>query len=391
MTGRVLDIPIPQRKVGCQQMLSRAELKHHGNLRKRRLLDKVIAQATTVFKWPRRYVVVIGGCIYVFKDETSLKPTYATSLYGFTSVEHCDLEVSKEILFPFKLVCALEDRNQNYYFSAPSEKDLALWLKCIGEEMVFANGGLTVNRGGIPPVMKVQPLSSGATSPVSPTVRSLPVLPTTTKTSATSKEQRNVIWFSAPPPDDAVYISDVSSDDSDDEIYQVCGNKDIETKDKKQDVTRSTSKPIANAKSPVSKKTPVKEENDSVYVGGDSYKADTNWNSNETQKSIRIEPSLANAYWMKGADEAEEVMKRIAYEGAYMIRESNEKGYQTLMVYTEKLVRKYKVLMTDDKFCLESSGSKFDSVFHLICHYKTNKLPQRNTKLSRPYSSILTE
>lgn len=42
-------------------------------------------------------------------------------------IEPCGQEVGAGVSWPFKLICALQDRDRTYYFSAPSEKDLKVF------------------------------------------------------------------------------------------------------------------------------------------------------------------------------------------------------------------------------------------------------------------------
>lgn len=103
-----------------------------------------------------------------------------------------------------------------------------------------------------------------------------------------------------------------------------------------------------------------------------------------------VEPGLVGAYWSKPANQGEELMKSLTTEGTFMIRESKERGQQTLMVRCEASVSKYKIYIDEDgKFYLDASNPRFTTRSELVSHYKKNYLPRGTVMLTKPYSTVM--
>lgn len=103
-----------------------------------------------------------------------------------------------------------------------------------------------------------------------------------------------------------------------------------------------------------------------------------------------VEPGLVGAYWSKSANEGEELMKSLTTEGTFMIRESKERGQQTLMVRCEASVSKYRIFADEEgKFYLDASNPRFSTRSALLSHYTKNYLPRGSVMLSKPYSTVM--
>lgn len=139
-------IPIPCKDVSCQQLLSSSDVIHYGGLRQRQTVHRIVESTLPTvinIKWSRRYAVLHGGCLYLFKDEMSPHPLHSsTSLFGFTTCSCCSQEVSGHIPWPFKLASELEPRPRVYYFSSASQNESLKWVEKIQQQMIIANNYL---------------------------------------------------------------------------------------------------------------------------------------------------------------------------------------------------------------------------------------------------------
>jgi len=149
-------IPLPLKEIGCQELLNKGNVAYHGILRRQTMVQKLTSQMLSsvlsggqvkktsgpqhLLQWPRRYIVLYEGCLYMFKSETSNKPSYAVSLYGYSKIERQYGEVQGKVPWPFKLVNALNDKDNSIYLSAPTERDLTIWIERLEQQMIFANG-----------------------------------------------------------------------------------------------------------------------------------------------------------------------------------------------------------------------------------------------------------
>lgn len=84
-------------------------------------------------------------------------------------------------------------------------------------------------------------------------------------------------------------------------------------------------------------------------------------------------------------------MMQLEAEGTYMIRPSVDSSSKTLLAVAEFQLRKYRVHVNkDQKYSLEVHYTHmFDSIHQLLSFYKENNLPNRRTKLSKPYSELM--
>ncbi|ESN98704.1 hypothetical protein HELRODRAFT_162157 [Helobdella robusta] len=113
-------------------------LVHHGYLRRRRYVDKII-EPLPVINWIQSFVVLHNGSLYIYANELSNKPEKATSLFGFTKCCRCSDEVSSKIAWPFKVVNMLVEKDKTFYFSAASEKDMNTWISVIQGQLLKIN------------------------------------------------------------------------------------------------------------------------------------------------------------------------------------------------------------------------------------------------------------
>lgn len=109
------------------------------------------------------------------------------------------------------------------------------------------------------------------------------------------------------------------------------------------------------------------------------------------QQSLSVGDLEAAAMWSCDPGEGNRLMMQLADEGTYMIRPSVDACSKTLLVVAEFQLRKYKIHVNEDhNYSLQTHFTHvFDSVHQLISFYKDNNLPNRSTKLSKPYSELM--
>lgn len=418
-------IPIPMRDVACQDLITDRHVIHHGNLRRRTMLNnlaekvkvKQLKKLTTVIRWRQSYIVLHGGCLYIYDNETSMKPTRATSLYGFTGIEPCGQEVGAGVSWPFKLICALQDRDRTYYFSAPSEKDLKVWIKCIEDQMQSI---FKANERSVPTAF-VSPQSQTTGRAGNMSRLPLPPLPGMPEAEYVLKEDDE----DDESPDDYTEIDEVDMD-LPQEKAQLPNVRNVSASSGRSPVVPPTNTPPRTAPRPfqpptttgsrspapapkvapkpkaTSAATMFKSESidtghkrdssgsarleDNVeYVGASQQYLDMSDDANAL-RNTGIPPE---AYWNGKPDEADDLMKTLSYNGTYMLRDSSEKGAQTLIVRVDSNVVKYKIQVNEKgHIALMANGPYFESMGSLINFYKSNNIPKHNSPLTKAYSLV---
>lgn len=410
------NIPIPLNDIACQALILSRSVAHHGNLRKRGMLNNLAEKVTVkplnldqMIRWRQYYVVLINGCIYIYNNETSSKPTHATSLCEFKGVEACDHEVAFGISWPFKLVSANDNKDHCYYFSAPSERDLQVWMKCINDQLL-----------NLPKPVERQAIAAP--------IRSTPY----------KAEFRRTMGSNPPPP-----LPPPRGRLPEGQHYSVCKDEHYESMDIPEEATGVTKVAVGllqsaprnsfvnsfsadgscppqlpnpraslgpdfydNNLNPQKKLPAVPPKNpsgskayprthslldlsktneSSMFYGGTAYYVELSKDDQLNKKSDIV----TKAFWDGQPEDADLIMTHVTHNGAYMVRESSDKGTRTLLVRVGPSVVKYKILTdTSGRQSLLADGPHFDTLASLIVYYKSHSVPTRNVPLTLPYSAV---
>jgi hypothetical protein len=435
-------IPVPIKNISCQDLLRYQDSVHYGYLRKRCQVNKILegfARTAHVIKWPNTFVVLRQGCLYIYSNEQSPAPSKASSLYGFSEACVCnELEVSANVFWAFKVVSELDLRSSILYFSAATEVDMQKWIRCIQEQIVYANGGVVggnIQRSVDTTALNVRP--AGSPMQRAAGVGKVPVrLPALPHQQQAAAPPQNLVPLDLEYDDgefdsdyEHIIDSDTDSNETDDSKEKQCGGGNLPPAGAaqvgkfgtKNSSTESSSlvqprtgplcpeKPIVKPK-PLDKKTPqhlqVNTSGPSVPMGCYSVEQQTNDGTAEEAAYVTNdeypvftgpsktnlppgEPLVNNAYWSGVSSEGESLLKKLNGNGIYMIRESkNEFCKETLLVLIEHELKRFRIVKTaDGRYCLDVNGEHFDTRTELIRYYRTTCLPRLTATLSKPYTA----
>ncbi|XP_071091150.1 uncharacterized protein [Haliotis cracherodii] len=128
-----MGIPKPKDHIACQTLLKLSECTHSSWLRKQSFRNKV-----QLFRWPQVFVVLSGGCLYYYRNETAKTPAGSFSLYGYNSVIRASDIPPTDAPWAFKVIHTHQEY-KTYLFSASSELEMKDWMKKIKKELKLAN------------------------------------------------------------------------------------------------------------------------------------------------------------------------------------------------------------------------------------------------------------
>ncbi|XP_046542396.1 uncharacterized protein LOC124252779 isoform X3 [Haliotis rubra] len=128
-----MGIPSPKEQIACQLLLKQPECRHSSWLRKQSFRNKV-----QLFRWPQVFVVLSGGCLYYYRNETAKTPAGSFSLYGYNSVVRASDIPPSEAPWALRVIHTHQEY-KTYLFSASSEIEMKDWMKKIKKEMKMAN------------------------------------------------------------------------------------------------------------------------------------------------------------------------------------------------------------------------------------------------------------
>lgn len=91
-----------------------------------------------------KFMVLYQGCVYIYKDERSKKPSKSYSLYSFKTV--CRTEGFQDTLWILKLSLVIPEISKPKFYAALTSDDLESWIEKFKVEIEFANNTGTKNK-----------------------------------------------------------------------------------------------------------------------------------------------------------------------------------------------------------------------------------------------------
>lgn len=399
--------PSPNKTIACQDLLQQGSYVHSGWLRRQSLRNRL-----KIFSWPQVYVVIAGGCVYCFGNETAKRPATVFSLYGYDKVFRSGEITMKEATWAFKLVHANPDY-RSYQFSASSEKEMAAWMKLFKREMLRANGKLSRTQG------------DGKSSEAAALYQDAGSESSGSLTSQDYMEiEANIYEDSTQFVLPQNYTNKKEEEDSDDEMNAVVSTRP-DPLDRPPLPPPVPQRPPAKKQKPLQQGNALIEELKNVAIRGNpNYTASphrtgvrrepdyTDSPSNAPMKpDIAEQPSVdrsskpqaqnmrtrgspdgssikkddqvpeSNDFWSSiffygDKDRAADIIRNIPEEGVFLLRVNPDKS-MVLHVFANGFGRKFQIFVMDDKkFTLKKdSGHYFNQVEELIYFYYDNPLP----------------
>ncbi|KAL5017420.1 hypothetical protein ScPMuIL_007009 [Solemya velum] len=387
----------PLESIGCQDLLN-LEVVHCGWIRKRHLLSKL-----KLFKWPRCYVILHDGCLYYFGSETSASPAGKFSLYGYNAVYRASEFLQKDAPWAFKILHTYPEF-KTYYFCASSEKEMKEWMKHIKQELLKANGKSASEyysyRSDIAPMKSAAEADNQSM----------------TYNDIETKIYDDMSSLTLPKNYDKHYAVKRTDDDTDDEELHLSGDQ----------IEPSTPEHIKNrpplplpregdrAPSPPprirpgdekSKKKPVHTPSSNQSISNDTPQLPSRRKPVNlpvtTPQQAQVEKSSSDesdseeeydseTYWASvhcpddvTSEAANEIIRNIAEDGVYLVR--NGQCGKVLVVFADKMPRKYRIQSKGKQVSLTKNGPNFDTLPELLYHYYESFLPTADVKLKQPY------
>ncbi|KAK7109335.1 SH3 domain-binding protein 2-like [Littorina saxatilis] len=391
--------PSPNKTIGCQDLLKDGACIHSGWLRRQSLRNRF-----KIFSWPQVYVVVSGGCVYCYKNETAIRQACAFSLYGYNAIFRAGEVTQREAPWAFKVVHVNHDF-RSYLFSSSSEREMMQWMKLFKQEMLRANGKLTRTQGD--GFDSANPMYQDAGSSDTVSIKSQDY----TDIECNIYEDSAVFTL----PQD--YTNKKEDDASDDEMTElVLARPDLQERPPlPPPVPKRPSKhPSGGAATP--KASAVVSELEQRNAGQDQFY--TTPPTNERLQKPSEEPKVdrdakpsslrkrgdpdgsslkktdeqpdARDFWSSiffygGKDQAGEIIRQLADDGVYLVRVNDDKS-MVLHVFAKEQPRKFQVFKQDNMYTLKKvSGEPFKRVEELIYYYYSNPLPNVEVCLTDCY------
>ncbi|BFZ02158.1 hypothetical protein BsWGS_05197 [Bradybaena similaris] len=351
-------------KCGCQELLNKITLVHHGWLRRKGLRN---ALQIKYIRWPQQYVIIGEKCLYYYSSETSKQPDGAVSLYGFNKIVRASDVKNSEALWAFKLE-HIQPCVKSLYFAASSEREMLTWMKAIKAEMLNANS--------MKSKFDIQALS----------------LENSSQGSWDSGDYRDL--------EESIYMEAIGSRTS-----GYSSDKDDETVEDFEHPPLPPRLPRHSNSAFLAKSQTLPDRDEKRASSHFSYSLQINVSSDDSDKSWhkdkRLKPPLspqsketitdpsqywASVYFNGSKIKAAEVMSKIADDGTYLIRKSDD-NTNVLLFYAHPVIKKFKIIeKINGCVALSSQEPEFETVEDMLYHYYSNNMPNTNMKLTTPYS-----